>query len=243
MHARPLRPSGTHRSGAVARVLRRLRPFARPQRRLFLGATLLLLITTGAQTATVWLFGRVTDDGLIRGSTAGLVGPVAAWLVVALVGAASSYAGHLLQARASGGLLGGLREAMLGRLHVLSPTFFTEKPTGDLMTRFDTDLEAVDDLVGSGMVEAATAVAGVLCFGGAVFWRGCFCPTLGSGAARLRRRAIVLVVDTQAFAPGPGGHRGATARRGPYRRRRRGEHHRLGTDPDACHGRPRASPA
>lgn len=161
--------TGTHRSGRIARVLRRLRPFARPHQGLFVAAALLLLVSTAAQTTTVWLFGRLTDDALVHGATHRFLGPATAWLVVAVAGAAASYAGHLLQARASGRLLADLREAMLARLHVLSPAFFAAIPAGDLLTRFDSDLDAVDELAGSGLVEIATAVTGVICFTAAAF--------------------------------------------------------------------------
>ncbi len=156
-------------AAATRRVLRRLRPLVRPERGLLLGAVALLLAGTGAETATVWLFGRLTDRALIPGSPREFWGPAALWLSVAVAGGACGYVGHCLEAKASGRLLGRLRAAMLARLHVLSPTFFAQRPAGDLMTRFSSDVDAIDDLLGAGLVQAITAGCGVVCFATAAF--------------------------------------------------------------------------
>ncbi|WP_050996977.1 MULTISPECIES: ABC transporter ATP-binding protein [Frankia] len=156
-------------SAATRRVVRRLRPLVRPERGVLLGAAALLLAGTAAETVTVWLFGRLTDRALVQGSPREFCAPAAVWLAVAIAGGMCGYAGHLLEARASGRLLGRLREAMLARLHVLSPTFFAQRPAGDLLTRFGSDVDAVDELVGTGLVQAVTTGCGVVCFTTAAF--------------------------------------------------------------------------
>jgi ATP-binding cassette subfamily B protein len=175
----------------------------RPERRLLLGATALLLAGTGAETATVWLFGRLTDEALVRGSPHAFLAPAATWLVVAVAGGLCGYAGHCLAARASGRMLARLREAMLGRLHVLAPTFFAERPAGDLMTRFDADVDAIDEIVGGGLVEAATAAAGVVCFTTAAFvlhWELALLACAAAGPYWLLTRRLARRVHEAAHA-------------------------------------------
>ncbi|EIV94731.1 ABC transporter ATP-binding protein [Frankia sp. QA3] len=158
--------SGT---AAARRVLRRLLPLVRPERGLLLGATALVLASTAGETATVWLFGRLTDSALVQASPHAFLTPAVLWLAVAVAGGVCSYVGHCLQAKASGRLLARLRELMLDRLHAMSPTFFAQRPAGDLMTRFGSDVDAVDELAASGLVGATTAGCGVVCFTAAAF--------------------------------------------------------------------------
>jgi ATP-binding cassette subfamily B protein len=151
-------------------VARRLWRLVRPSRfSLLTAACLLLLVTTATELAAIWLFGRITDRALLAGRI-GLFWPLAAgWLALAALGAGAGMVAGVLQARVSTTISYRLREIMLTHLHRMAPSFGAERSAGDLVTRFTGDVEAVDTLVGSGLVAGCTALLSAVIFAVAAF--------------------------------------------------------------------------
>jgi ATP-binding cassette, subfamily B, bacterial len=151
-------------------IFREFWPLLRSQRRLMMTAALALTLATAAETASIWLFGRITDGAVLAGRLSAFWLPAAAWLVLALLGGLASLGGQYAQAKVSQNFLLELRGRLLTHLQKMSPDFFAAHPAGDVVARFTGDIGAVEALVASGVVQTFTSGLGVIFFTGAVFY-------------------------------------------------------------------------
>jgi len=111
-----------------------------------------ILAATGAGLAPPYLAGRAIDSGIVTGDTAALD-----WIVVAFIGVAALYAGAtFLQTYLVGWIgtraLQDLRERVFSHLQEMSIGFFTRRSAGVLISRMTNDIEALNQLVTSGVV-------------------------------------------------------------------------------------------
>ena len=154
----------------IREVFARFRPFLRPERGGLLVAAVLLVISALADTAGIWMFMLITDDALATGRLAEFWAPGLSWLAIAAVGAAASFGGSYFSARAAERFLVRLRAHVFAHLQRLSPDFFARSKLGDLVSRLSGDVEAVERLVASGMVETVTAMFSVVLYAGAALY-------------------------------------------------------------------------
>jgi len=111
-----------------------------------------ILAATGAGLAPPYLAGRAIDSGIVTGDTAAL-----SWIVVAFLAVAALYAGaSFLQTYLVGWIgtraLQDLRERVFSHLQAMSIGFFTRRSPGVLISRMTNDIEALNQLVTSGVV-------------------------------------------------------------------------------------------
>ena len=149
--------------GIDRRLLVRLLRYVLPHRRLLAGALAALLCGTACQLAGPYLIKIVIDRHVITGQLSGMGRWVLLYLA-ALVGAMGfvylqMYAVSVLGQR----VILALRRDMFARMQRLPVVFFDRTPTGRLMTRLTSDVEALQELLSSGLVSTigdATVLAG-----------------------------------------------------------------------------------
>jgi len=148
--------------------------FVRPERARLAVVLGLALTSTALGLAQPYLTRYLIDDGLLAGRFA-----VVAWLSAAMValGVASAGLGALNRwhyTAASARILLALREALFAHLERLSPAFHARARGGDLLTRLDGDLAALQRFAVDGLlalVNGTLALAGALALMLALSWR------------------------------------------------------------------------
>ena len=138
--------------GIDRRLLARLLRYVLPHRRILAGALAALLCGTACQLAGPYLIKIVIDRHVVTGRLPGMGRWVLLYLA-ALVGAMGfvylqMYAVSVLGQR----VILALRRDMFARMQRLPVVFFDRTPTGRLMTRLTSDVEALQELLSSGLV-------------------------------------------------------------------------------------------
>jgi ABC-type multidrug transport system fused ATPase/permease subunit len=113
---------------------------------------LALLIETGAGLAPPYLAGQAIDAGIVTGDVGALDLIVAAFVGAALLYAAGTYAETYLVGWVGTRALQDLRERLFSHIQSMSIGFFTRRSPGVLISRMTNDVEALNQLVTSGVV-------------------------------------------------------------------------------------------
>jgi len=111
-----------------------------------------LLIETGAGLAPPFLAGRAIDAGIRTGDLGALDWIVGAFVVVAILYAAATYAETYLVGWVGTRALQDLRERIFTHIQGMSIGFFTRNNPGVLISRMTNDVEALQQLVTDGVV-------------------------------------------------------------------------------------------
>ncbi|HEX8753997.1 MAG TPA: ABC transporter ATP-binding protein [Solirubrobacterales bacterium] len=136
------------RGRKVRWLLRLLRPY-RGRVILMFGA---LAIETAAGLAPPYLIGRAIDSGIATGDLTALDLTVVAFIVAALLYAAFTGIETYLVGWVGTRALQDLRERIFSHLQAMSIGFFTRRSPGVLISRMTNDVEALNQLVTSGLV-------------------------------------------------------------------------------------------
>jgi ATP-binding cassette, subfamily B, bacterial len=128
-------------AGFLRASLGQLRPYWKPSALILLT----MLPEVALETVQPLLLMTLIDDAILPGN-----GYLVALIVAALLGLLSIYALGLLanlylSARVGAGVVNDLRLRVFERLQVLSRSFYARRRTGDLVSRFTSDLDAVDN--------------------------------------------------------------------------------------------------
>jgi ATP-binding cassette subfamily B protein len=124
-----------------------------------------LLIETGAGLAPPYLAGHAIDAGIATGDLSALDLTVAAFVGAALLYAVGTYAETYLVGWVGTRALQDLRERLFSHIQSMSIGFFTRRSPGVLISRMTNDVEALNQLVTSGVVtmfSATLTLAGVI---------------------------------------------------------------------------------
>ncbi|GGJ31628.1 protein-tyrosine-phosphatase [Streptomyces brasiliensis] len=151
-------------------AFRRFWPLTRGLRGWLLIVWLCTVIAALAETGAILLFSELTDNALQKGSLAAFWTPAAQWLGIAIVGALVAYAGNSLAAWTTERFVMRLREHVFDHVQRLPPHFFQRHRQGDLLSRLTGDVEAIETMVVSGLVGAASAAFSALFYAAAAFW-------------------------------------------------------------------------
>ncbi len=111
-----------------------------------------LLIETGAGLAPPYLAGRAIDSGIKTGDLTSLDLIVAAFVGAALLYAVATFAETYLVGWVGTRALQDLRERLFSHIQSMSIGFFTRRSPGVLISRMTNDVEALNQLVTSGVV-------------------------------------------------------------------------------------------
>ncbi|MER6682463.1 ABC transporter ATP-binding protein [Streptomyces olivaceoviridis] len=151
-------------------AFRRFWPLTKGLRKWLLVVWLCTVLAALAETEAILLFGDLTDHALQQGSLAAFWSPAVKWLGIAVAGALVAYAGNSLAAWATERFVMRLREHVFDHVQQLPPHFFQRHRQGDLLSRLTSDVEAIETMVVSGLVGAASAAFSALFYAVAAFW-------------------------------------------------------------------------
>ena len=134
------------------RKLRWMTGLLRPYRGRVALTVLAILAATAAGLAPPYLAGQAIDAGIVTGDTDALTLIVIALLGVSVLYAAATYAQTYLVGWVGTRALQDLRERVFAHLQSMSIGFFTRRSPGVLISRMTNDIEALNQLVTSGVV-------------------------------------------------------------------------------------------
>jgi ATP-binding cassette subfamily B protein len=149
---------------SVWRTFRVFWPQLRRSRSSLVVAALFVTLGAAAETVAIYMFSVITDDVLAAGSLSAFWWPAGVWMGMTVLGGFASFGGNWLTASITENFLLRLRNELFAHVQRLSPSFFQRQPLGDLLARFSTDIEAVEALLASGVIEAFTALVTVVFF-------------------------------------------------------------------------------
>ncbi|MEV7234872.1 ABC transporter ATP-binding protein [Streptomyces sp. NPDC051020] len=155
---------------SIAVSFRRFWPLTRGDRRWIALICLFAVMAAIAETVTILLFAELTDKALQAGSVSAFWRPAGQWFAVAAVGAVVGYLGSSLAAWTAERFVLRLRAQVFSHLQTLPPHFFQRNRRGDLVERLTGDVEAIEQLVVSGIVGVASAVFSTVVFSAAALW-------------------------------------------------------------------------
>ncbi|MGW6737766.1 ABC transporter ATP-binding protein [Streptomyces sp. NPDC055013] len=138
-------------------AFRRFWPLTRGHRKWLAVIVACVVVAALAETASILLFAELTDDALKAGSLSAFWGPAAAWLGVAVLGAVVGYLGNSLATWTAERFVLRLRAKVFRHVQDLPPHFFRKHRRGDLVERLTGDVEAIEEMVVSGVVGAVAA--------------------------------------------------------------------------------------
>ncbi|MEV6022427.1 ABC transporter ATP-binding protein [Streptomyces sp. NPDC052036] len=151
-------------------AFRRFWPLTKGLRGWLVAVWVCTVLSALAETEAVLLFSDLTDHALKNGSLSAFWDPAAKWLGIAVVGAIVAYAGNSLAAWTTERFVMRLREHVFDHVQQLPPHFFQRHRQGDLLSRLTSDVEAIETMVVSGLVGAASAAFSALFYAAAAFW-------------------------------------------------------------------------
>jgi ATP-binding cassette subfamily B protein len=147
------RPTG---SGREARAW--LWPLIRPHRGLVTIGSLAVLTQSGIDLALPYLVKVAIDDGVVPGRPEVVTWVVLAYLVLAGVQLVAGRVEELAVAGAGQRVLYAVRQRLFGHLQALSLDFYERERTGGLVARMTNDVEAMSNLLSSGLVNLVSSL-------------------------------------------------------------------------------------
>ncbi|RPF34562.1 ABC transporter ATP-binding protein [Streptomyces sp. TLI_185] len=141
----------------VRAAFRRFWPLTRGDRKWLAAIVACVVVSALAETASILLFAELTDNALKAGSLSAFWGPAGAWLAVAALGALVGYLGNSLATWTAERFVLRLRAGVFRHVQGLPPHFFQKHRQGDLVERLTGDVEAIEQMVVSGVVGTASA--------------------------------------------------------------------------------------
>ena len=150
-------------------AFRRFWPLTKGDRRWIVLICACVVVAALAETAAVLLFSDLTDNALRQGSLSAFWSPAAQWLAVAVLGAGVGYAGNSLAVWTAERFVMRLRARVFGHVQDLPPHFFSRHRQGDLLERLTGDIDAIEQMVVSGVVGTVSAIFSTVFFSVAAF--------------------------------------------------------------------------
>lgn len=154
----------------VVEVFRRFWPYARPYRTWLFVTLIFVALSPAVEAATIWMY-KILIDGVLIPKDFGLLGwVVLAYLGLTLLQGAVGFVDDYLSAWVGERFLVSLRTDFFGHLHSLSMDFFERERLGDTLARLSDDVDAIEELVLSGVASAVSYVFRLVFFVGALFY-------------------------------------------------------------------------
>ncbi|MFD7599656.1 ABC transporter ATP-binding protein [Streptomyces mirabilis] len=129
-----------------------------------------VVVAALAETASILLFAQLTDHALKAGSLSAFWEPAGAWLGVAVIGAIVGYLGNSLAVWTAERFVLRLRASVFRHVQDLAPDFFQKHRQGDLVERLTGDVEAIEQMVVSGVVGTVSAAFSTVFYATAALW-------------------------------------------------------------------------
>ncbi|MDX6353429.1 MAG: ATP-binding cassette, subfamily bacterial, partial [Streptomyces sp.] len=166
----PARTPPPRPTPGITFALRRFWPLTGGDRRWMVLVCCFALLNALGETAAILLFGELTDGALRKGSLADFWTPAGQWLAVAVIAAVAGYLGNLLTAWTAERFVMRLRAKVFSHLQTLPPHFFQRYRQGDLVERLTGDVDAIEQLAVSGVLQGLSAVLSAVLYAAAALW-------------------------------------------------------------------------
>ncbi|PWI16453.1 ABC transporter ATP-binding protein [Streptomyces sp. Act143] len=154
----------------VREAFHRFWPLTRGDRKWLSAIIACVVVSALAETASILLFAELTDTALKAGSLTAFWGPAGAWLAVAALGALVGYLGNSLAAWTAERFVLRLRAKVFRHVQDLPPHFFQRHRQGDLVERLTGDVEAIEQMVVSGVASTVSAAFSAVFYACAALW-------------------------------------------------------------------------
>lgn len=155
---------------SVRSAFRQFWPLTKGDRHWLVLVCCCVVLAALAETGSILLFSGLTDDALQKGSLSAFWGPAREWLAIAVGGAVVGYLGNSLAAWTAERFVMRLRARVFAHVQTLPPHFFQQHRQGDLVERLTGDVEAIEQMAVTGVVEIVSALFSTVCFGVAALW-------------------------------------------------------------------------
>jgi ATP-binding cassette subfamily B protein len=136
------------RGRKVRWLIAQLRPYRGRVALMFLG----LAFATAAGLAPPYLAGKAIDSGILAGDVSALDWIVVAFVAISIIYAAATYLQTYMVGWVGTRVLQDLRERVFAHIQSMSIGFFTRRSPGVLISRMTNDIEALNQLVTTGVV-------------------------------------------------------------------------------------------
>jgi ABC-type multidrug transport system fused ATPase/permease subunit len=155
---------------SIRTIFRRFWPATRPYRGRLLVSLLLVAVVPFLDTAQVWMFKLLIDDVLVPRDFQAFPAIAAAYLGIGLVQGLSSFCDQWLSTWLGERFVLDLRTRVFAHLHRLSMDFFDRRQLGDTLSRLTGDIDAIEQLVLSGITRTLAYAFEIVLFTGALFY-------------------------------------------------------------------------
>ncbi|MCW2503423.1 MAG: transporter [Actinomycetia bacterium] len=156
----------------LRQLFRRFWPYAARRKYWLLPVLVFAVIGPAVDTAEIWLYKVVVDDVLIPRDFSAFPPVAALYVGLTLVGGLVAGADRMLSTWLSQRFLVDLRTAVTAHLQTLSPGFFQRSRLGDLLSRMNSDVAAIETFLVSGLADTVTFVLQLGFFAVALFVLG-----------------------------------------------------------------------
>src|SRR3954471_16715756 len=130
----------------LRQVLRRFWPYAKPYRRWLWLSAVFIVAVPATEAVAIWMFKLVVDDVLVPRDLSALVPIAIAYVALAVVGGAVSFADDYLSTWIGERFVLDLRTQFFRHLQGLSLDFFERRKLGDVLSRLTGDVSAIETL-------------------------------------------------------------------------------------------------
>lgn len=151
-------------AGSVARLW----PFLRPDAWRFALALACIPVVAGLGVAQPLLLKRAVDDHIVPGVEAGLLATAGTFLAAVFATFVVEAVYTLLLSTAAENTIFRLRQALFRQVLGLSQRFFERQPTGQILTRATSDVEALSEALSAGSVSILLDLVNMLAILGAM---------------------------------------------------------------------------
>ncbi len=140
------------------RLLGRVLPYVRPYWPFIALGVALVLVAAGAQVAGPYLVRVAIDDHIAEGDADGLFGILGLYVVLLTVGFLAAYAQAWVVNLFGQRVMRDIRRDVFGHIQRLHAGWFDKNPIGRVVTRATSDVDALNELLSSGVVMIITDV-------------------------------------------------------------------------------------
>src|SRR5215212_7324166 len=155
---------------SVRQVFARFCPLTRPFRLRLTACLVFVAIGPVIDAAGIWVFKILIDDVLTPHDFSLFPLVAAAYIGIAVLGGLLSFVDDYLCTWVGERFVLTLRTTLFGHLHRMSLGFFERRQLGDLMSRLAGDVNAIEQLVLSGVMQVIAHSVKILIFGGLLFF-------------------------------------------------------------------------
>jgi len=155
-------------------LIRAFWPFARPYRRQIAVGLAFLLLVPAVQAAEIWMFKLAFDEVVLPADLSALTWLAPLVIGLALMGAVFAFGEDYTWTWAGERFLLDLRLRFFSHVQSLTPDALSKRRPGDVLSRLNGDVQAIESFVLGGLAELVSSSARIVFFAGALFlldWR------------------------------------------------------------------------